>query len=78
GGYTGARAGQDTQGLLRENWRRAMPLRASRPRGVRARPREEGERLARWVAYRQARRAFSTWTRKEGPRAYRLVAGNLP
>ncbi|MDR7433046.1 MAG: hypothetical protein QN133_10845 [Armatimonadota bacterium] len=64
--------------VLRENWRRAMPLRAARPRGVRARPREEEEQLAlRWVAYRQARRAFSTWIRKEGPRAYRLVVGSL-
>ncbi len=61
---------------LRDNWRRAMPLRAGRPRGIRTRPRAEAERLAlRWVAYRQAVRAFSTWIRRQGPRAYRLTTG---
>ncbi|MCS7235106.1 MAG: hypothetical protein RMM30_03915 [Armatimonadota bacterium] len=62
--------------LLRQNWRRAMPVRAGRRRGVRRRPRSEDELAAlRRVNYRVARRAFSTWILREGPKAYRLVSG---
>ncbi len=58
---------------LRAAWRQAMPLRASRPRGVRRRPRDPGEaRALREVALRVGRRAFSTWILKTAPRTYRL------
>ncbi|MER3455927.1 MAG: hypothetical protein C4303_07420 [candidate division GAL15 bacterium] len=54
----------DRKELLRQNRRRVVPLRAARPRGARRRPRRQDERLAlRWVGYRQAQRAFSTWIR---------------
>ncbi|MGH2404841.1 MAG: hypothetical protein ACRDGN_10300 [bacterium] len=64
---------EDLRDRLRSAWRRAMPLRASRPRGVRRRPRDPGEaRALREVALRVGRRAFSTWIRQTGPRNYRL------
>jgi hypothetical protein len=44
-----------------------MPVRASRPRGVRGRPRAPDERRAlQQVAYRQAVRAFRTRIVREG------------
>ena len=66
----------DLREALRRNWRRAMPVRASRPRGVRRRPRTPDERRAlREVACRQAVRAFRTRIVREGARQYRLLPG---
>lgn len=63
----------DLRDRLRAAWRQAMPLRASRPRGVRRRPRDPGEaRLLQELALRIGRRAFSTWIIKTAPRTYRL------
>ena len=66
----------DLREVLRRNWRRAMPVRASRPRGVRGRPRAPDERRAlQQVAYRQAVRAFRTRIVREGARQDRLLSG---
>lgn len=63
----------DLSDRLRATWRRVMPLRASRPRGVRRRPRDPGEvRALREIALRVGRRAFSTWILKTDPGIYRL------
>jgi len=53
-----------------------MPVRASRPRGVRGRPRApDGRRALQQVAYRQAVRAFRTRIVREGARQDRLLSG---
>ncbi len=59
---------------LRTNWRRVMPLRAARPRGIRRRPRDpSAARALRALALRIGKRAFSTWIVQVGLRAYRLT-----
>jgi hypothetical protein len=66
----------DLRPLLRANWRKVMPLRAARPRGVRRHPRGRDEAAAlRELSLRVGRRAFQTWLLREGPRRYRLVSG---
>lgn len=61
---------------IRANWRRVMPLRAARRRGVRRRPRDRAQTMAlRELTLRVARRAFQTWLVQEGPRRYRLLSG---
>lgn len=58
---------------LRANWRRAMPLRASRSRGIRRRPRDPSEvRALRQLALRIGKRTFGTWIVQVAPRVYRL------
>ena len=65
----------ELRATIRTNWRRVMPLRAARPRGVRRRPKGEGEtRALRELALRIARRTYRTWLLREGPRRYRLTS----
>lgn len=69
----------DLRVVIRQNWRKMMPLRAARPRGVRRRPRDDAKMVAlRVLAERVARRAFRSWLIQEGPRRYRLLSRRSP
>lgn len=71
--------GDSLEERLRANWRRTMPLRAARPRGIRRRPRDPSEaRALRQLALRIGRRTFSTWIVRTAPRVYRLTSRRQP